>query len=93
MPQLKGQAVEGTPAFKKNPKGEVSGEEEFAESLRKKGVKMIEKQVPAERLKATQNELVGAKVAGGGASLILGAGFVGAKATEFKSAQTVFEKG
>lgn len=64
MPQLKGQAVEGTPAYKKDPKGEVSGEEEFAASLKKKGVKMTEKQIPAEQLKATQNELVGAKVAG-----------------------------
>ena len=65
MPQLKGKAAEGTPAAKLSKDGgEVDGEKQFQEALAKKGVKIEEKEVKADSLKATQNELVGVKVGG-----------------------------
>lgn len=66
MPQLKGNPVKGTPAAKlpKNDKGEVDAEDAFKVSLINKGVKMEPKKVDASKLKSTQSQLVGAKVAG-----------------------------
>ena len=68
MPQFKGKARTGSPADKlpKDPKsGEVDTEQFFKEMLEKKGIKVAEPQaVPADRLKATQMNLVGDKVAG-----------------------------
>lgn len=67
MPQLKGKAQAGTEAAmiaKRTGKEEVSGEEQFKDMLSDLGVEMTEKSVNADTLMATQNELVGAKVAG-----------------------------
>jgi cytidyltransferase-like protein len=68
MPQFKGTARPGSPADKlpKDPKsGEVDTEQFFKQMLEKKGIKVAEPQaVPADRLKATQMNLVGDKVAG-----------------------------
>jgi hypothetical protein len=67
MPQFKGYAKPGSIADKlpKNNDGEVDTESQFKVLLKKNGVKVSEPQeVPADQLKATQTELVGAKVAG-----------------------------
>jgi hypothetical protein len=68
MPQFKGTPELGSPADKlpKDPKsGEVDTEEFFKEMLEKDGIGVSEPQeVPADRLKSTQSELVGTKVAG-----------------------------
>ena len=68
MPQFKGTARPGSPADKlpKDPKsGEVDTEQFFKQMLEKKGIKVSEPQaVPPDRLKATQMNLVGDKVAG-----------------------------
>lgn len=67
MPQLKGEAAEGTEAAKiaeKTGEKEVDGEDAFKKYLKDSGVKMTTKTVPAETLKSTQSELVGVKVAG-----------------------------
>jgi len=67
MPQFKGTARPGSPADKlpKNEKGEVDTEEFFKQMLDKKGIKVSEPQaVPPDRLRATQMNLVGDKVAG-----------------------------
>jgi len=67
MPQFKGKARPGSPADKlpKNENGEVDTEEFFKQMLDKKGIKVSEPQaVPPDRLKATQMNLVGDKVAG-----------------------------
>ena len=67
MPQFKGYAKPGSIADKlpKNSDGEVDTESQFKVLLKKNGVKVSEPQeVPADQLKATQTELVGAKVAG-----------------------------
>lgn len=67
MPQLKGKPVAGSEAekvAKEQGDDEADGEELFKQHLKDNGVKMTEKEVPAENLKATQKELVGAKVAG-----------------------------
>jgi hypothetical protein len=68
MPQFKGTPEPGSPAEKlpKDPKtGEVDTEEFFKEMLQKDGVKVSEPTpVPPDRLKSTQSELVGVKVAG-----------------------------
>ena len=67
MPQFKGYAKPGSIADKlpKNNDGEVDTESQFKVLLKKNGVAVSEPQeVPADQLKATQTELVGAKVAG-----------------------------
>ena len=66
MPQLGGQAVPGTRAASLTPdkKGEVDVTEPFIQALEDSGVSIEEQTVPAERLKASQNELDGPKVAG-----------------------------
>jgi hypothetical protein len=67
MPQFKGTPVPGSPADKlpKDESGEADTEEFFKKMLEKDGVKVSEPvAVPPDRLKATQSELVGVKVAG-----------------------------
>jgi len=67
MPQFKGTPVPGSPADKlpRDSAGEVDTEEFFKKMLEKDGVKVSEPtEVPPDRLKATQSELVGVKVAG-----------------------------
>ena len=67
MPQFKGYAKPGSIADKlpKNNDGEVDTEAQFKVLLKRNGVAVSEPQeVPADQLKATQTELVGAKVAG-----------------------------
>jgi len=67
MPQFKGYAKPGSIADKlpKDDSGEVDTEAQFKVLLKKNGVAVSEPQsVPADQLKATQTELVGAKVAG-----------------------------
>ena len=66
MPQFKGKPKPGSPAEKmaKDPKtGLVDTEPIFRDMMEKKGIKISEPvEVPAESLKATQSELVGAQV-------------------------------
>jgi hypothetical protein len=66
MPQLKGKPAPGSIAadLPRDKGGEVDTEPAFREALEKRGVKMVEKSVPAATLKATQSQLVGSKVAG-----------------------------
>ena len=67
MPQFKGNARPGSPADKlpKDKNGEVDTEQFFKQMLEKKGINVAEPQaVPPDRLKATQMNLVGDKVAG-----------------------------
>lgn len=67
MPQFKGTARPGSPADKlpKDKNGEVDTEQFFKQMLEKKHIKVSEPQaVPPDRLKATQMNLVGDKVAG-----------------------------
>ena len=66
MPQLKGNPKAGSDAEKliKDHKGEVNGEDAFKKELKKQGFKMEKKSIDASRLKSTQSQLVGAKVAG-----------------------------
>ena len=67
MPQFKGTPRPGSPADKlpKDENGEADTEEFFKQMLNKQGIKVSEPTaVPPDRLKATQSELVGPKVAG-----------------------------
>jgi hypothetical protein len=67
MPQFKGTPQPGSPADKlpKDENGEADTEEFFKQMLNKQGIKVSDpRDVPADRLKATQSELVGVKVAG-----------------------------
>ena len=67
MPQLGGIPIPGSPAdqLKKDKNGEVDAKEEFAKYLIDDlGYQVVEEKVPVAMLKATQNELVGSKVAG-----------------------------
>ena len=67
MPQFKGTPEPGSIADKlpKDENGEADTEEFFKQMLNKQGIKVSEPAaVPADRLKATQSELVGPKVAG-----------------------------
>jgi hypothetical protein len=67
MPQFKGTPIPGSPADKlpKDESGEADTEEFFKQMLNKQGIKVSEPtSVPPDRLKATQSELVGVKVAG-----------------------------
>lgn len=66
MPQLIGNAVPGSFAdsLPKNNKGEVDTTEAFKKQLAKNGIKINNKKIDVTKLKATQNQLVGDKVAG-----------------------------
>lgn len=64
MPQLSGKVREGSEAAKvADEKGEADAGPAFLKFLRKGGIKVSEEKVPAASLKASQSELVGAKVA------------------------------
>jgi hypothetical protein len=67
MPQFKGTPEPGSPADKlpKDKNGEADTEEFFKQMLEKEGINVSNPAaVPPDRLKATQSELVGVKVAG-----------------------------
>lgn len=66
MPQFSGIPVAGSEADKlpKDKKGEVNAADQFREFLKSKGVKVVKDSMPVSKLKSTQNELVGTKVAG-----------------------------
>jgi hypothetical protein len=66
MPQFKGKPEAGSPADKmpKDKNGEVDTEEVFKKMLADRGIKTVDTEVPSDSLKASQSELVGAKVAG-----------------------------
>lgn len=66
MPQLKGEPTKGSKAdaLPRDPRGEVTLEQQFREHLISKGVTIEDTREQAHYLKATQNELNGAKVAG-----------------------------
>lgn len=67
MPQLVGKPIPGTPAadLPLNIRGEVDATNNFAEYLENnKNYTITVEKVPAAALKATQNEIVGSKVAG-----------------------------
>lgn len=66
MPQMGGIPVPGSQADRlpKNDKGEVNGAEHFQAWLKAKGISVSAGSTPAARLKASQAELVGPKVAG-----------------------------
>jgi hypothetical protein len=66
MPQFKGKAVEGSRAagMETDKSGEVDTEPVFREMLKQKGIKVLQTEVPADKLKATQKDLVGEKVIG-----------------------------
>lgn len=66
MPQLGGTPEPGSPAdkFPKNKEGEVDLSDEFKSYLEDIGVEVEEGQMDAKFLRASQNELNGAKVAG-----------------------------
>ena len=66
MPQFKGNAQPGSKAanMPTDKNGEVDTEPVFREMLKQKGIKVTQTEVAADKLKATQSELVGAKVVG-----------------------------
>jgi hypothetical protein len=66
MPQFKGTAQPGSRAASMDvdASGEVDTEPVFKEMLKEKGIKTLQTQIPADKLKATQKDLVGAKVVG-----------------------------
>jgi len=66
MPQFKGKPQPMSPAskMKVDASGEVDTEPLFKKMLAKKGIKTYQTEIPSDALKATQSELVGAKVAG-----------------------------
>ena len=66
MPQFKGKPQPGTPAAEMavDKNGEVDTEPLFKKMLEEKGIKVVQTEVPSDKLKATQSELVGAKVVG-----------------------------
>jgi hypothetical protein len=66
MPQFKGKAVEGSRAagMETDKDGEVDTEPVFREMLKEKNIKVLQTEVPADKLKATQKDLVGEKVIG-----------------------------
>ena len=66
MPQFKGTAQPGSRAasMEVDKDGEVDTEPVFKEMLKEKGIKTLQTQIPADKLKATQKDLVGAKVVG-----------------------------
>ncbi len=66
MPQFKGTAQPGSRAagMEADESGEVDTEPVFKEMLKEKGIKTLQTEIPADKLKATQKDLVGAKVIG-----------------------------
>ncbi len=66
MPQFKGNASPGSRAagMDADASGEVDTEPVFKEMLKEKGIKTLQTEIPADKLKATQKDLVGAKVVG-----------------------------
>ena len=66
MPQFKGKPQPGTPAadMPADKNGEVDTEPLFKKMLEDKGIKVVQTEVPSDKLKATQSELVGDKVIG-----------------------------
>ncbi len=66
MPQFKGKPQPGTPAAEMpvDKDGEVDTEPLFKKMLKEKGITVTQTEVPADKLKATQSELVGPKVVG-----------------------------
>jgi hypothetical protein len=66
MPQFKGKPQPGTPAadMQVDEKGEVDTEPLFKKMLEEKGIKVVQTEIPSDKLKATQKDLVGAKVVG-----------------------------
>ena len=66
MPQFSGTPQEGSPAdmLPKDDKGEVDTSDAFRAALIARGIKITPKTVKASHLRATQNQLVGAKVGG-----------------------------
>ena len=66
MPQFKGKAVPGSRAadMPLDKDGEVDTEPVFKKMLEEKGIKTLQTEVPADKLKATQSELGGDKVVG-----------------------------
>jgi len=66
MPQFKGTAQPGSRAASMDvdASGEVDTEPVFKEMLKEKGIKTLQTEIPADKLKATQQDLVGAKVVG-----------------------------
>ena len=66
MPQFKGKAIPGSKAANMDADagGEVDTEPVFREMLKQKGIKTLQTEVSADKLKATQKDLVGAKVVG-----------------------------
>lgn len=66
MPQFKGKPIEGSraAALPLDKSGEVDTEPIFREMLSRKDIKVLHTEVPADKLKATQSDLVGAKVIG-----------------------------
>ena len=66
MPQFKGTAQPGSRAagMEADASGEVDTEPVFKEMLKEKGIKTLQTEIPADKLKATQKDLVGAKVVG-----------------------------
>lgn len=65
MPQLGGTPAKGSEGDKlpKNEKGEVDLSEKFIEHLKSQGISTKETTINASHLRASQNELIGAKVA------------------------------
>jgi hypothetical protein len=66
MPQFKGKATPGSraAAMDADESGEVDTEPVFKQMLQQKGIKTLQTEVPADKLKATQKDLVGGKVIG-----------------------------
>lgn len=66
MPQLSGVPIEGSPAsyLPKNDKGEVDLSDGFMAHMQSMGYEIELEERPASELRATQSELIGAKVAG-----------------------------
>ena len=64
MPQLSGTPVPGSPAdsMERNKRGRVNVTQAFLDRLEAEGIGVTEQEVPASSLKATQNQLNGAKV-------------------------------
>ena len=66
MPQFKGKPQPGTPAadMQVDENGDVDTEPLFKKMLEEKGIKVVQTEIPSDKLKATQKDLVGAKVVG-----------------------------
>lgn len=73
MPQFSGQAVPGSPAAAiANSKGKADVSAAFREELRRQGISVTDRTMPASHLRATQRQLNGAKIGGMVAALRAG---------------------